>query len=510
MKIPAPPLPPAARRALAALSLTTLLSALGTSIANVALPTLALAFNATFQQVQWVVLAYLLAVTTLVVSVGRLGDLVGRRRLLVGGILLFTLASGLCALASELWQLIAARALQGLGAAAMMALAMAFVAASIPKTKTGSAMGLLGAMSAAGTALGPSLGGALLSMAAWPAIFSVTVPLGLLAALLAHRFLPADHTAGDKVTHTAAKVAVDIALDAAVHGNADGAADGAGVRGSGAPRPRFDHLGTLLLALTLAAFAVAMTTGGGNFGWLNAALLLSAGTGAAAFVLSQKKASSPLIRLSMFNNVALGTGFAASALVTTVVMATLIVGPFYLSGALALEARQTGLVMSAGPLVAAVAGFPAGRLVDRLGPYRMSMTGLAGMLAGAAALPCLAAGYGVPGYVGALALLTGGYALFQAANNTAVMAGACPDQRGVVSGILNLSRNLGLITGASAMGAVYALGVTTSGLPAGELGAVTGGMQAVFGVATVLILAGVAIVHLGRPLPAPARTGGAS
>ena len=122
MKTPAPQLPTAARRALAALSLTTLLSALGTSIANVALPTLALAFNATFQQVQWVVLAYLLAVTTLVVSVGRLGDLVGRRRLLVGGILLFTLASGLCALASELWQLIAARALQGLGAAAMLSL----------------------------------------------------------------------------------------------------------------------------------------------------------------------------------------------------------------------------------------------------------------------------------------------------------------------------------------------------------------------------------------------------
>ncbi|KQV82405.1 MFS transporter [Massilia sp. Root351] len=473
MNITTPPLARAAGRALAALSLTTLLSSLGTSIANVALPALALAFDATFQHVQWVVLAYLLAVTTLVVSVGRLGDLVGRRRLLVGGILLFTLASGLCALASELWQLIAARALQGLGAAAMMALSMAFVAASVPKAKTGSAMGLLGAMSAAGTALGPTLGGALLGLAAWPAVFGVTVPLGLLAALLAQRFLPADHPAG------------------------------------AAPRPHFDHLGTLLLALTLAAFATAMTTGRGDFGWLNASLLLCAGAGAVVFVLSQKKARSPLIRLAMFSDAALGAGFVASALVTTVVMATLIVGPFYLGGALALDAGQTGLAMSAGPLVAAVAGFPAGRLVDRLGAHRMSLSGLAAMLAGAAALPLLAARYGVPGYVGPLAMLTAGYALFQAANNTAVMAAACQDQRGVVSGLLNLSRNLGLITGASAMGAVYALGVAASGLPAADPGAVTGGMQAAFGAAAVLILAAFAIVHLGRPLPGAARTGSA-
>ena len=139
----------------------------------------------------------------------------------------------------------------------------------------------------------------------------------------------------------------------------------------------------------------------------------------------------------------------------------------------------------------------------------MSMSGLGGMLAGAAALPYLAAGYGVSGYVGALALLTAGYALFQAANNTAVMAGACPDQRGVVSGMLNLSRNLGLITGASAMGAVYALGVAASGLPAGEANAMLGGMKAVFGVATVLILTAFAVVHLGRPLPGAAWTGDA-
>src|SRR5665647_3416710 len=127
---------PAVRWALASLSLSMLLSSLGTSIANVALPTLAQAFNASFQQVQWIVLAYLLAITTLVVSAGRLGDITGRRRLLLAGILVFTIASVLCGVAPTLWLLIAARAAQGLGAAVMMALTMAFVGETVPKEKT--------------------------------------------------------------------------------------------------------------------------------------------------------------------------------------------------------------------------------------------------------------------------------------------------------------------------------------------------------------------------------------
>ena len=120
------------RAALAGLSLAMLLASLGTSIANVALPTLAQAFDASFQQAQWVVLAYLLASTTLIVSVGRLGDLIGRRRLLIAGIALFTIASALCGVAPTLWTLIAARAAQGLGAAIMLALAMALVGETVP------------------------------------------------------------------------------------------------------------------------------------------------------------------------------------------------------------------------------------------------------------------------------------------------------------------------------------------------------------------------------------------
>ncbi|MFJ3461675.1 MFS transporter [Achromobacter spanius] len=161
MPLSAPPVLPPSRPhlpLLLCLSLSMLLASLGTSIANVGLPAFAQAFGAPFQSVQWVVLAYLLAITTAVVSAGRLGDLIGRRRLMLGGIAWFTAASVLCAAAPGLWTLVAARAAQGLGAAVLMTLAMAFAGEATQKGRSGSAMGLLGTMSAAGTALGPTPG----------------------------------------------------------------------------------------------------------------------------------------------------------------------------------------------------------------------------------------------------------------------------------------------------------------------------------------------------------------
>jgi len=448
---------PSVRWALASLSLSMLMSSLGTSIANVGLPTLAQAFNASFQQVQWIVLAYLLAITTLIVSVGRFGDLIGRRRLLLAGIFLFTAASVLCAVTPTLWLLIAARAAQGLGAAIMMALTMAFVGETVPKAKTGSAMGLLGTMSATGTALGPSLGGVLIAGSGWPAIFLINVPLGILALLLAHRFLPVDRR--------------PTKMDAA----------------------GFDALGTLLLALTLGAFALAMTLGRGSFALTNLALLCTALLGVGLFALVETKARSPLVRLAMFRLPGLTAGFAMNTLVTTVVMATLVVGPFYLSGALALDAARIGLVMSSGPIVAALAGVPAGHMVDRFGPHRVTIAGLIAMLAGASILPMMPTSFGIAGYIAPLAVLTAGYALFQAANNTAVMTNIPPDQRGVISGMLNLSRNLGLVTGASAMGTVFALGSQAADILAARPETVAAGMRTTFAVAVALVALALAI-----------------
>ncbi len=359
------------RWALASLSLSMLMSSLDTSIANAALPTLARAFNAPFGAVQWIVLAYLIAVTSLIVTVGRIGDIIGRRRLLLVGIALFTVASLACGIAPTLPALIAARAAQGLGAAIMMALTLTFVRDAAPQQKTGSAMGLLGTMSAVGTTLGPSLGGILIATVGWRAIFLVNVPLGVLNIVLAHRYLPGDSDVKTSRTETT------------------------------------------LLGLTLKPFALA------------------------------------------FRDHAIGGSLAVSAVVSMVMMATLVVGPFYLSREFGLSTALVGLVLSVGPLVAALTGVPAGRLVDRLGGQRMVAAGLLGIASGSALLAIMPVRFGVAGYISSIVVMTASYALFQAANNTVIMVQAGAEQRGAVSGMLSLSRNLGLIAGTSAMGALY-------------------------------------------------------
>ncbi|CAO3438740.1 MFS transporter [Azospirillum endophyticum] len=438
------------RWGLAGLALAMLLSSLGTSVANVGLPALARAFDVPFREVQWVVLAYLLSITTMIVGVGRLGDIAGRRRLLLAGIALFTAASAAAAVASGLWMLVAARAVQGLGAAAMMALATAFVGDTVPKARIGRAMGLMGTTSAIGTALGPSLGGGLIAAFGWPAIFLVTVPPGVAAFLLVRRHLPADRVE------------------------------------TGSERRSFDIPGMLILALTLGAYALAMTGGRGGFGWMDMALLLAAVAGAGLFLAVEARTASPLLRIDLFRDRALRGRLLMSMLVATVLMATLVVGPFHLARALGLETSMVGLAMSAGPLVAALTGVPAGRVVDRFGAARMTILGLGTTTGGCVLLALLPATLGVAGYVGPLVVVTAGYALFQAANNTAVMADVEKDRRGVVSGLLNLSRNLGLVSGASVMGTVFTLGVGMEVATAAP-DAVAAGTRTTFAVAAGLI-----------------------
>lgn len=449
------------RWALTALSLSMLLSSLGTSIANVGLPTLVQAFDASFQAVQWVVLAYLLTVTALIVSVGRLGDIIGRRRLLLAGIGLFAVASMLCGVAPTLGWLIAARALQGIGAAIMMSLAMALVSGTVPKAGTGRAMGLLGTMSAVGTALGPSLGGALIAAVGWQAIFLVKVPVAALAFLLAYRHLPADR------------------------------------QSASARQQRFDVPGTLLLTLALAAYALAVTIGRGNFGALNLALLVVASVAVGVFVFAESRVASPLVRLVMFRDADLCASLVMSALVSAVMMTTLVVGPFYLSRALGLNAAVAGLVLSVGPLVTALTSVPAGRIADRLGARKMTVIGLITIAVGTLTLSVLPMTSGVAGYLAPIMVITVGYALFQTANNTAVMADVHPDQRGVISGLLNLSRNLGLITGASVMVAVFAHASSVAvDVTAAAPEAVAAGMRVSFAVAAVLMVVALAVARV--------------
>lgn len=452
------------RKAILSLSLPMLLSSLATSIANVGLPTLTQLFNASFQQAQWVVLAYLLAITTSAISIGRMGDIIDKRRLLKAGIGLFTVASVGCALAPTIGMLITARVLQGLGAAAMMTLTLALVGETISQEKIGRVMGMLGTISALGTALGPSLGGILIAGFGWPAMFLINIPFGLLALFLVSRYLPSN-----SVSFTQ--------------------------RQSG-----FDLIGMLLLGLTLALYALSMTWGHGRFDARNLALLAGAAIGIGLFGWAERKARFPLVQTAILRHSVLRGSLIMSTLVTTIMMSTLIVGPFYLSRALGLSAQWVGLAMSAGPIVAALGGIPAGYAVDKLGAKIMVTSGLVGVAFGAVILAIIPTGWGVLGYVAPVCLITAGYAIFQTANNTLMIKSVNADQRGVVSGMLNLSRNLGLITGAAVMGAIFAFASTAQNIQLAATTDIIQGMQLTYGVAALLatIALGISAIHLRR------------
>lgn len=393
--------------AMAALALSMLLASLGTSIANIALPALAEAFSAPFAQVQWVVIAYLAAMTVSVVIAGWLGDRFGLKRMQILGLVLFGSASPLCGFAPDLWFLVGARLLQGIGAAFLMTLSMALMRENAGKAQMGSAMGLLGTVSAIGTALGPSLGGLLIPLAGWQGVFLVQVPLAALA-----------------------------------------------------------------LALILAALPSP----------------------------SRRSPASPGWHMTR-SDWGLVPNLLTNALVAAVMMTTLVVGPFYLHLGLGLMAATVGLIMSIGPVISILSGIPSGRLVDRWGPGRVLMVGLGLMASGALLMALLPQSMGVIGYGLAILVLTPGYQLFQAANNTAALADVASDRRGTVSGLLGLSRNIGLIAGASAMGAVFAYGVTSPDFARASPTAMADGLRLTFLLATALILLAIAITRRNRSRP---------
>ncbi len=390
-----------------ALALSMLLASLGTSIANIALPTLAGAFSASFSDVQWVAVSYLAAMTVSTIIVGRLADAYGHKRMLLAGLGLFGVASLLCGIAPSLPLLIGARAAQGAGAAFLMTLSMALMREVASDKGVGRAMGLLGTVSAVGTALGPSLGGVLITVAGWRGIFLVQVPLAALALVAVATMLP--RTTKD--------------------------------------RP------------------------------------LAAG-----------KAASGLDR-------ALVPTLAINLVVAAVMMTTLVVGPFYLGLALDLSEALVGIVMSIGPVVAIFSGIPSGRLVDAWGTQRALMTGLVMLAGGAFLLALLPNIVGVGGYVLAIAVLTPGYQIVQAANNTAALTHIAKDRRGSVAGLLVLSRNVGLMAGASAMSAVFAFGVGGGDVTQAGAAAIAHGMQLTFLFAGGLVAVAVWIAYMLRSAP---------
>lgn len=384
------------------LALSMLLASLGTSIANIALPTLSSVFSAPFVQVQSVVIAYLTALMITVVIAGRLGDQHGLKPMLMAGLMIFGTASFLCSVTSNLWGLVGARAFQGIGAAFLMTLAMALARQTADKKRIGRAMGLLGTVSALGMALGPSLGGVLIELMGWRSLFWVQLVLAGITFIFAVVTLPGHYN-----KNVEAKVSLWSVLDRRL---------------------------TPSLLLNLLVFAIMMTT--------------------------------------------------------------LVVGPYYLSLGLELKATSVGLIMAIGPLISMLSGVPSGRMVDNWGSAPVLLTGLVLLTVGTFLFAFMPNLIGITGYVLAIVILTPGYQLFQAANNTATLMDVPRKQQGTVSGLLNLSRNTGMIIGASGLGAVFAVGVGTAELAQASGAAIADGMQLTFLMAGGMMLCAIIVARV--------------
>jgi EmrB/QacA subfamily drug resistance transporter len=398
-----------------AVAVGTVMATLDGSIVNVALPTLRRELAASYAGVEWIVAGYLLVISATLLALGRLGDLVGYRRVYVGGLLLFTLGSGLCGAAPGLGPLVAARAVQALGAAATMAMGPAIVTAIFPREKRGRALGGVASVVALGLTLGPALGGVIIQKLSWRWIFLPNLPIGVLGAFWAARVLP-----------------------------------GIGAR-AGA---RMDHAGATLLAIALGGGIAAIQTapGGGARPLACAAAAIAA---AAALVAHIRRSRAPVLDAALFRNRAFTAGSLAGLLCYAALFHSTLLTPFFLAQVKGLGARDLGVMLTAIPLALSVASPVAGRLSDRFGPRLLCPLGAAFLALGLGSLAGAGPELGLPAIALRLAACGLGMGLFQPPNNSAVMGSLPRDRLGSGGGMLSTARNLGMVMGIALAGAIF-------------------------------------------------------
>ncbi|BDG60776.1 MFS transporter [Caldinitratiruptor microaerophilus] len=397
----------------------TFMSALDGSVVNIAIPLIQRHYGATIGDVSWVVTAYLLAISSLLLAFGRLGDMWGYKGVYSAGYAVFGAGSLLSGLAPDLGALVAARALQGVGASMLMAIAPALIATSFPAAERGRALGLQATLTYAGLTVGPSLGGWIAGRFGWHWVFLVGVPVSAAGGLLALAVLK---DGGRRV------------------------------------RQRFDLPGAGLLAAGLTAILLALSRGE-TWGWRSPAvtvLLAGGGLLLALFVVQERRAADPMMPLWLLGRPAFAGGVAAAYLQYTVVFMLTFLLPFYLQGLRGLSPQQAGAVMTAQPVAMVAVAAASGWLSDRVGSRLPATAGMAALGAGL----WLMARAGIqtsPGDLMARLGLVGlGSGLFTAPNNSAILGAAPRDRQGVASGLLAAARNVGMVTGVALAGSLFA------------------------------------------------------
>ena len=389
------------------------------SIVNVALPTLVDEFATSFAAVQWVVLGYLLTLATLTLPIGRLGDMVGKKRIYTVGFGVFTLFSVLAGLAPSIDWLIAARIFQAVGAAMLFSLGLAIVTEAFPPNERGRALGITGSIVSVGIVIGPTVGGLLIDGLSWRWIFFVNVPVGIIGTLTAIAFIPNLPPPG---------------------------------------KQRFDFLGGATFFVALLSFMLSLTLGQDR-GFSDAAvwgLMALAAVALVAFIAIERRTEQPMLDLTLFRNRLLSVNLITGWITFIAVAGLLILLPFYLQDVLGYEPREVGLLLAAAPITLGIMAPISGVISDRVGPRPVTVAGLA--ILALAYLLAMSLGVDTTAlhYIAVMIPIGIGMGVFQSPNNSAVM-GSVPQQRlGVTSGMLAITRITGQITGIAVLGAIWA------------------------------------------------------
>jgi len=403
--------------AILTIALGIAMAVLDGAIANVALPTIARDMLASPAASIWVVNAYQLAITILMLPLASLGEIVGFRRVYYAGLVVFTLASLACALATSLPALTAARVLQGIGAAGILSVNGALVRFIYPRDMLGRGIGVNTIVVAVSAALGPTVAAAILAVASWQWLFAINVPIGAVA-LVAAQTLPRTPRAARRFD------VVSALLNAAFFGLLIVALDGAG-HGE-------DALGVALEALAALLAGVAL-------------------------VLRQLPQTSPLLPVDLLRIPIFALSIATSVCSFMAQMLAYVALPFYLQDALGRSQVETGLLMTPWPLATAIAAPIAGRLADRYPAGALGGVGLACFAAGLLLLALLPAHPGNGDIVWRMAVCGFGFGLFQAPNNRAILSAAPRERSGGASGMLGTARLLGQTAGAALMALMFTM-----------------------------------------------------
>jgi EmrB/QacA subfamily drug resistance transporter len=395
------------------------MSTLDVGIINVALPTLVQYFQSSFPEAQWAVLGYQLISSSLVLGATRLGDIWGKKYLYLGGLIVFTLSSLLCGVASSIHWLIAFRALQGLGGVFISGLGLAIITEVFPSSQRGRAVGIIGSVVSLGIALGPSVGGLLLGWFDWRILFLINVPLGVVASLLVMWVVPTTERKQEK--------------------------------------QRFDLLGALLALVTLSSFALGMTFGqsegftSGRALWL----LFLAAIALVSFLAVEARLEEPLIKLDMFSNPRLSVGLLNGTLVFIVLTGGLLITPFFLGQVKHYPTSKVGLLLAVSPVVSGLIAPLAGTLSDKFGSRSIGLIGLGVMIGGCLAISTLNAQTTEQDYILRYFIFGTGLGLFRSPNDSTVMGSVPRERLGIASGLLSLSRTLGVNVGVCVIGTVF-------------------------------------------------------